>query len=166
MKKQRHYFADKGPSSQSYAFLSSYVWIWELDHKESWVPKNWCIWTVVLEKILQSPLDFKIKPVNPKGNQTEYSLEGLMLKLKFQYFGHQMRRTDSLKKNLDAGNDWRQEKGTTDMSLSKLRELWWTEKPGVLQFVRSRSRTWLSNWTSTTQTLNVLFSSQNSILLF
>ena len=61
---------------------------------------------MVLEKTLDSPLDCKeIKPVNPKGNQTEYSLEGLMLKLKFQYFGHQMRRTDSLKKNLDAGND-------------------------------------------------------------
>jgi len=81
-------------------------------------------WTVVLEKTLESPLDYKeIKPVNPKGNHTEYSLEGLMLKLKLQYFGHLMRKADSLKKNLDAGNDWRQEKGTTDMSLSKLQEL-------------------------------------------
>ena len=81
-------------------------------------------WTVVLEKTLESSLDYKeIKPVNPKGNQTEYSLEGLMLKLKLQHFGHPMWKADSLKKNLDAGNDWRQEKGTTDMSLSKLREL-------------------------------------------
>ena len=70
-KKQRHYFANKGPSTQSYDFSSSHVEMWELDHKESWVPKNWCFWTVVLEKTLESPLDCKeIKPVNPKGNQS------------------------------------------------------------------------------------------------
>ena len=70
-KKQRHYFTDKGPSSQSYAFSSSYVWMWELDHKESSVPKNWCFWTVVLEKTLENHLDSKdIKPVNPKENQS------------------------------------------------------------------------------------------------
>ena len=69
--KSRHYFANKGPSSQSYSFLSSHVWMWELDYKESWVPKNWWFWTVVLEKSLESPLDCKeIKPVNPKGNQS------------------------------------------------------------------------------------------------
>ena len=66
IKKQRHYFADKGPSSQSYGFFSSHVKMWALDHKESWAPKNWCFWTVVFE----SPLDCKeIKPINPKGNQ-------------------------------------------------------------------------------------------------
>ena len=70
IKKQRHYSADKGPSSQSYGFSSSHVWMWEFDHKEIWVPKNWCFWTMVLEKTLESPLDCKeIKPVNPKGNQ-------------------------------------------------------------------------------------------------
>ena len=70
IKKQRHDFADKGQSSQSYGFSSSHVRMWALDHKESWVPKNWCFWTVVLEKTLESPLDFKeIKPVNPQGNQ-------------------------------------------------------------------------------------------------
>ena len=84
-KKQRHYFADKGPSSQSYGFSSSHVWMWELDYKESWAPKNWCFWTVVLEKTLESPLDCKkskqsiLKEISP-----EYSLEGLMLKLKLQ----------------------------------------------------------------------------------
>ena len=57
IQKQRHYFANKGPSSQSYGFSSSHVWMWELDYKESWEPKNWCFWTVVLEKTLQSPLD-------------------------------------------------------------------------------------------------------------
>ena len=71
IKKQRHYFADKGLSSQSCGFSSNHVWMWELDHKESWAPKNWCFWTVVLEKTLETPLDNKeIKPVNPKGNQS------------------------------------------------------------------------------------------------
>ena len=71
IKKQRHYSANKGPSSQSYDFSSSRVWMWELDYKESWVPKNWCFWSVVLEKTLASPLDCKeIQPVHPKGNQS------------------------------------------------------------------------------------------------
>ena len=71
IKKQRHYFADKGPSSQSYSFSSSHVRMWELGHKESWVLKNWCFWTMVLDKTLESPLDCKeIKPINPKGNQS------------------------------------------------------------------------------------------------
>ena len=71
IKKQKYYFAYKGPSSQSYGFSSSHVWMWELDHKEGWALKNWCFWTVVLEKTLQSPLDSKeIQPVHPKGNQS------------------------------------------------------------------------------------------------
>ena len=70
IKKQRHYFADKGPSSQSYGFSSSHVWMWELNYKESWALKNWCFWTVVFEKTLESPLECKeMKQVNPKGNQ-------------------------------------------------------------------------------------------------
>ena len=71
IKKQRHYFANKGLSSQGYGFSSGHVWMWELDYKESWAPKNWCIWTVVLEKTLESPLDCKeIQPVHAKGNQS------------------------------------------------------------------------------------------------
>jgi len=71
IKKQRHYFSNKGPSSQSYGFSSSHVWMWELDYKESWGLKNWSFWTVVLEKTLESPLDWKeIQLVNPKGNQS------------------------------------------------------------------------------------------------
>ena len=71
IKKQRHYFANKGPYNQSYGFPSSHVWIWELNRKENWALKNWCFWTVVLEKTLESPLNFKgIKPVNPKANQS------------------------------------------------------------------------------------------------
>ena len=71
IKKQRHYFANKGLSSQSYDFSSSRVWMWELDFEESWAPKNWCFWTVVLEKTLESPLNSKeIQPVHHKGNQS------------------------------------------------------------------------------------------------
>ena len=71
IKNQRHYFTNKGPSGQSYGFSSNHVWMWELDYKESWVPKNWCFWTVVLEKAHESPLDFtEIQPVHPKGNQS------------------------------------------------------------------------------------------------
>ena len=71
IKKQRHYFVDQRRSSQSYGFSSSHVWMWELGYRESWVPKNWCFWTVVLEKTIESPLDCKeIKPVNPEGNQS------------------------------------------------------------------------------------------------
>ena len=71
IKKQRHYFVNKCPSSQGYGFSSSHVWMWELDYKESWAQKNWCFWTVVLEKTLKSPLDCKmIQPVHPKGNHS------------------------------------------------------------------------------------------------
>ena len=91
-------------TSQSFGFSSSHIWIWELDYKESWAPKNWCFWTVVLEKTLESPLDARksnqsiLKEISPG-----YSLEGLMLKLKLQYFGHLMRRTDLLEKTLMLG---------------------------------------------------------------
>ena len=84
-KKQRHSFVNTGLSSQSYGFSSSYVWMWELDYKETWAPKNWCFWTVVLEKTLESPLDCRrsnqsiLKEISP-----EYALEGLMLKRKLQ----------------------------------------------------------------------------------
>ena len=78
--------------------------MWELDHKESWTLKNWCFWTMVLEKTLENPSDYKeIQPVNPKGNQSWIFMEGLMLKLKLQYFGQLMWRTDSLGKTLMLG---------------------------------------------------------------
>ena len=94
----------KCPSSQSYGFSNSHVWMWELDYKESWAPKNWCFWIVVLEKTLQSPLDSKdIQPVHPKENQSWILIGRLMMKLKLQYFGHLLRRTDSLVKTLMLG---------------------------------------------------------------
>ena len=104
IKKQRHNFVNEGLFSQGYGFSSSHVWMWELDYKESWVQKNWCFWTVVLEKTLESPLDCReIQPVHPKGAQSWCSLEGLMLKLKLQYFGHLMQRADSFEKTLMLG---------------------------------------------------------------
>ena len=101
IKKQRHYFANKDSCSQTYSFSSSHVWMWELDYKESWALKNWCFWTVVLEKTLESPWTARkskqsiLKEISP-----EYSLERLILKLKFQYFGHLMWRIDSFEKTL------------------------------------------------------------------
>ena len=104
IKKQRHYFADKGPSSQSYGFSSSHVWMWELEHKEGWVPKNRCFQTVVLEKILESPLDTRRSNKSIlKENNSEYLLEELMLKLKLQYFGHLIQTDNSLEKSLVLG---------------------------------------------------------------
>ena len=105
----------RGPFSQSYGFSSSHVWMWELDYKESWAPKNWCFWTVALEKTLESPLDCKeVQLVILKDISPRCSLEGLMLKLKLQYFSHLIQRAHSLEKP-NAGKDWRQEeKGTTE----------------------------------------------------
>ena len=104
LKKQRHHFADKSPYSQSYGFSGSYVWMWELDHKEGWTLKNWCFQILVLEKTLENPLDRKeIKPANPNGNQPWIFLGRIMLKLKPQYFGHLMWRAESLENTLMLG---------------------------------------------------------------
>ena len=147
IKKQRHYFANKGPSSQGYVFSSSHVWIWELDYKESWAPKNWCFWTVVLEKTLESPLDWRrsnqsiLKEISPR-----CSLERLMLKLKLQYFGHLMRRADSFEKTLMLGkiegrgegdgrrwDGWMASPTQWTWVWVNSGSWWWTGKPGVLQ---------------------------------
>ena len=98
---QRHYYADKGPYVQGYGLPNGHVQLWELDHKEGRMLKNWCLQTLVLEKTPESPLyNMEIKPVNHKEINPEYSLEGLMLKLKLQYFGHLTWTDDSLEKSL------------------------------------------------------------------
>ena len=101
--KSSDYFANKGPSSQSYDFSSSHIWMWELDYKESWAPKNWFFWTVVLEKTLVSFLTAITSQSILKEISPEVSLEGLILKLKFQYFGHLMQRADLFEKILMLG---------------------------------------------------------------
>ena len=114
IKKQRHYFANKGLSSQSYGFSSSNVWMWEMDYKESWVPKNWCFWTVVLEKTLASPLDCKkIKPVNHKGNQSWIFIARTDTEAPILWPHHA--KSWLTGKDTDAGRNWGQEeKGMTE----------------------------------------------------
>ena len=104
IKKQRHYFANKGPSSQSYGFSSCHVWMWELGYKENWAPKKWCLWLWCWRRLLRVPWTARrsnhsiLKEISP-----EYSLEGLMLTLKLQYFGQLMERIDSFEKTLMLG---------------------------------------------------------------
>ena len=116
MKKQRHYFANKGPSIQSYGFSSGHIWMWELDHKGSWELKNWCFWTVVLEKTLESPLESKeIKPVDPKGNQSWIFIGRTDAEAEVPILWPPDVKNWLIRKDPDAGKDSRQdEKRTTE----------------------------------------------------
>ena len=169
IKKQRHYFANKGPSIQGYGFSSSHVWMWELDCKESWVLKNWCFWTVVLEKTLESPSDSKeIKSVNPKGNQSWIFTGKTDAKAEAPLFWPLDVKSWPTGKDPDVGKDWGQEeKGTTEDEM-----VGWHHrlnghgfvlalgvgdgqgrKPGVLQSIGSQTvgYNWATemNWTET-----------------
>ena len=116
IKKQRHYFSNKGPSSQSYGFSSSHIWMWELNYKESWAPKNWCFWTVVLQKTLESPLDCKeIQPVNHKGNQSCIFIGRIDAEAETPVLWPPDVKGWLTGKHPDAWKDWRQEeKGPTE----------------------------------------------------
>ena len=115
IKKQRHYFANKGSSSQGYGFSSGHVWLWELDCEESWVPKNWCFWTVVLEKTLESPLDCKeIQLVHPKGNQLWVFIGRTDAEAETPILWPPHVKSWLIRKDPDTGRDWGQEqKGLT-----------------------------------------------------
>ena len=168
IKKQRHYFANKGLSSQGYGFSSSHVWMWELDHKESWAQKNWWFRTVVLEKTLQSHLNCQeIQPVHPKGNQSSVFIGRTDAKAETPILWPPDAKNWFIWKDPDAVKDWRwEEKGMTedemvgwyhdsmDMTLSKLRELL-MDRGACRAAVHgvAQSWTWLSDWTELIPTL-------------
>ena len=151
IKKQRHYFGNKGLSSQTYGFSSSHVWMWELDHKESWALKDWCFWTVVLEKTLESPLDCKeIKAVNPKENQswifigrTDAEAETPML-WPWEGLTHWKRPWCWERLRAEGERDNRGWDGWLPSPIlwtwvwASSGSWWWTGKPGVLQSMGSQ----------------------------
>ena len=161
-KKHRHYFADRGPSSQSYGFSSSHVRMWELDYEESWALKNWCFWTMVLEKTLESPLDYKeIKLVYPKGKQSWIFIGRTDAAAETPILWPPDANSWLIWKDPYAGKDWKQEeKGTTEDEMvgwhhrlnghgfrwtpgvGDGQEAWHAAVHGV-----AKSRTWLCDWT-------------------
>ena len=164
IKKHRHYFANKGSSSQGYGFSSGHVWMWELYYKESWVPKNWCFWTVVLEKTLESPLDCKeLQPVHPKGDQSWVFIGRTDIEAETPILWYLMRIADSFEKTLMLGKvEGRGEgddRGWEGWMASQTQwtwisvnsgSWWWTGRPGVLQFMGSQwvGHDWVTelNW--------------------
>ena len=166
-KKQRHYFVNKGLSSQGYGFSSGHVWMWELNYKKSWA-QNWCFWTVALEKTLESRLDCKeIQPVHPKGNQSWVFIGRTDVEAETLIFWPPHAKIWLIWKDPDAGKDWGwEEKGTAEDEMVGAsptqwtwvwvdsRSWWWTGRPGVLRFMGSQrvGHNWATelNWNSHT----------------
>ena len=160
IQKQRHYFANKGLSNQGYGFSSSHVWMWELDSEESWAPKNWCFWTVVLEQTLESPLDCKeIQPVHPKGDQSWVFIGKIDVEAETPILWPPDAKTHWKRpwfwERLRAGGEG-DDRGWDGWMASLTWWTWvwvnsgswrWTGRPGVLRFMGLQSRTWLSDWT-------------------
>ena len=150
IKKQKHYFANKGPSSQSYGFSSDHVWMWDLDYKERWVPKNWYFWTVVMEKTLESPLDCEeIQPAHPKRNQSWILIARTDVEAETPVFWPPDAKNRLIWKTLILGKiEGGRRRGkqrmkwldgivnSNGMSLSKTRNWWWTGRPGMLQSMK------------------------------
>ena len=165
IQKQRHYFANKSPSSQGYGFSCGHVWIWDLDCEESWAPKNWCFWTVVFEKTLESPLDCKeIQPVHSKGDQSWVFLGGYDAKAETPVLWPPHAKSWLIGKDSDAGRDLGQlkrgDRGWDHWMASPTQwrwvwvnsgSLWWTGRPDVLQSMGSQRviHDWSTelNWT-------------------
>ena len=163
--------ANKGQSGQSYGFSNSHVWMWELDYKESWALKNWCFWTVVLEKTLERPLDCKeIQPVHPKGDQSWVFIGRTYVEAETPMLCHLMWRVDSLEKTLmpsipGAGGEgdnrgwdgWMASLTRWTWVCVNSRSWWWTGRPGVLRFMGSQRvrHEWANelNWTELKQPL-------------
>ena len=165
IQKQAHYFANKGPSSQDYGFSSSHVWMRELDCEQSWAPKNWCFWTVVLEKTLESLLDYEeVQPVHSKGDQSWVFFGRSDSKAETPVLWPPHAKSWFIGKDSDAGRDWGQEeKGMTEDEMAGWHHRlgwmsvwvnsgswWWTGRPGMLRFMGSQrvGHDWVTelNW--------------------